>query len=120
MKKLISFLAVSFPAFALAQTQPITDINGVSTKLIDIGDTVIDLLISVAVIYIIINVVKYIISGSAEGKGEAGKHIFFSIVGLAIILSIWGLVNILTNTFRTVDTQKTIPVLSNGPQPFVR
>ena len=100
MKKILATLAVLTPAVASAQA--ITDINSLSYKLTNIGNLVIEVLIAVAVIDIIILAVRYIMAGeNADGRKEIGKGILWGIVGLFVILSIWGLVRILTNTFRT-------------------
>ena len=78
----------------------VTDANSLAYKLIDIGNVAIYLLIGLAIIYIIWNVVMYIIKGAdPESKSEHIKAVGWGILGLAIILSIWGLVNILINTF---------------------
>jgi len=48
------------------------------------------------------NVYKYFIAGSdnAESKKEAGLYVMWSLAGFFVILSFWGLVAILTNTFK--------------------
>ena len=119
MKKVISFItAAAFPALALAQnTTVVTNINGVTQKLIDFGNTVIYLLTSLAVVYIVWNVVQYFIKGNAEDESrkKSGLNILWGIVGLFVILSIWGLVNILVGTFQTAPSTQKIPNLSNDP-----
>jgi len=114
MKKLLSLIAVLAPSTALAQTNTITDVNGVTAKLSGIGNTVIYLLVALGVIFIIWNVVMYMIKAGDEGaRKSAGMHVLWGIVGLAIILSIWGLVNILTGTFRTTPTNQPIPTVQD-------
>lgn len=103
MKKIISLITVSLPVVAFAQTGVIHDVNSLSSWLTSFGNTIIGLLIALAVIFIIYHVVMYLIKGSSEedARTKAGWNILWGIVGLAIILSIWGLVAILTNSFRT-------------------
>jgi bacteriorhodopsin len=105
MKKLIVSIATFLPAVAFAQ--PITDVNSLTYKLTNIGNTFIQILIAFAVIWIIYNVVRYIIKSDSEDRKPIGMSILYSIVGLFVILSIWGLVRILTNTFRTDTTAPT-------------
>ncbi len=106
MKKLIVSIATFLPAIAFAQ--PITDVNSLTYKLTNIGNTFIQILIAFAVIWIIYNVVRYIIKAdSPDDRKAIGSAILWSIVGLFVILSIWGLVRILTNTFRTDTTAPT-------------
>lgn len=116
MKKLLSLTALLAPSAALAQTQVITDANSLTQKLIGLGNIAIYLLISLAILYIIWNIVQFLIKGSDDetARSKARGGILWGIVGLAVILSIWGLVNILTNTFRTTPTNQPIPSLGNG------
>lgn len=109
MKKIIAIVIAAMPALALAQTAPITDVNSLSSKLINIGNLFTYLLIALAVIYIIWNVVMYMIKPGEDDRKVAGKAILYGIVGLFVILSIWGLVNILVGTFRTVPVQSGVP-----------
>lgn len=100
MKKLIALTLSLAPVSAFAQQ--IVDANGVTSKLTNLGNTVVVLLISFAVIWIIVNVVRYLIAGGDGEKRKAGGlAILWGVVGLFVILSIWGLVAILKNTFST-------------------
>ncbi len=110
--KLLAILSVlvfiPLISFAQATTQvqgPLKQINNLEdlkTKFIGIADVVIYILVVLAVVFIVYNVVFYLIKGKGEeGRGAAGMNILWGIVGLFIIVSIWGLVNILTNTFGT-------------------
>jgi hypothetical protein len=88
----------------------VTDVNSLSAKLLGIGDVVIYLLIALAVIFIVWNVVISLISGAKpEEKRAALGNIGYGILGLAIIISLWGLVNILTGTFNTKNNVPTPP-----------
>jgi RsiW-degrading membrane proteinase PrsW (M82 family) len=118
MKKIIASIGAFMPMIALAQTAVITDANSLTRKLVDIGNIVIYVLIAFAVIYIIINVVKFIMAG-ADDRKEIRMSIIWGIAGLAVILSIWGLVNIFTNTFRTTPPTTTIPQISNYNLPTI-
>jgi hypothetical protein len=103
MKKIPAFLfSFLLPVVVFAQSlSEIKNINGLSTRLLAIGDIVIYLFVSVAVVYIIWHVVQYFIKPSKDSRKDAGMNILWGIVGLFIIVSIWGLVNILINTFYT-------------------
>lgn len=114
MKKFIAISAMLAPALAFAQT-PIRDVNGVSSKLVQIGNLVMYLLIALAVIFIVWNVVMYIVKGAdPEAKTAHMKNVGWGILGLAIILSIWGLVNILTTTFKTEAPNQSVPQIGTG------
>ena len=118
MKKIIAILAILAPSMAFAQSSlaPITDVNSLSSRILGIGNTFTYLLVAAAVIFIVWNVVVYLIkSDDAEGKGAAGLKILYGLIGLFVIVSIWGLVAILTNTFKTTPTTQAIPNFGTNP-----
>ncbi len=117
MKKIIALVAALMPSMASAQAlSTITNINDVSKRALSIGDTFTYILVALAVIFIVWNVVMYIIKPAAsDDKAAASKNILWGIVGLFIIVSIWGLVNILTNSFKT--TTGTQPIPNSGGNP---
>ena len=111
MKKIIASLVFVIPVVVSAQAlSPITNVNNLTTRLLGMGNTFTYLLVALAVIYIVWNVVQYFINGEGDRK-EPGMNILWGIVGLFVIVSIWGLVNILTNTFKTTPTDQAIPNL---------
>lgn len=116
MKKIIAIIAFASPSVALAQSlAPITNINDVTNKALSIGNTVTYLLVALAVIFIVWNVVMYMIKAGDDGaRKAAGLNVLWGIVGLFVIVSIWGLVNILTNSFKTVPTKQPIPNVGQG------
>lgn len=102
MKKIIALLAVLTPSIAAAQT--ITNAQSLADNLINIGNIVIEVLIAFAVIWIIYTAVMFIIKADTDDRSKYRNAVLWGVVGLFLILSIWGLVRILSNTFRT-DTQ---------------
>lgn len=109
MKKIITSIAILLPSFSLAQTQTtsgIKNINDVALKASAIGNLVTELLVAIAVIYIIYSVVRYVIAGGEGEREKGGMNILWGVVGLFVILSIWGLVSLLTGTFRFQDNQR--------------
>ncbi len=116
MKKLIASIVAFAPTLVFAQA--ITDVNSLTNKFTNLGNTAIQILIAFSVIWIIYNVVRYLIMGgeSEEKRKQAGGAILWGIVGLFVILSIWGLVRILTNTF---VTQRAAPTAGSGEFPTI-
>lgn len=113
MKKIITILAFTTPLFTFA----VTSTNSIGTVLgtiLGILNTVIPLLISVGVLYFIWGVVDYTLSGSTEKKEQGQQHMIWGIIGITVIVSIWGLVAVLSNTFGTADnnTQPAIPCIN--------
>lgn len=101
MKKIIASLVLFVPMIASAEV--LVDVNSVVRKANSLGNLFIQLLISFAVIWIIFNVVRFLIVGAdnEEKRTSARQAILWGVVGLFVILSIWGLVRILQNTFQT-------------------
>ena len=72
-------------------------LSGVVSCLIGFMNTAIGLIISAAVLYVIWGAFNMIRS---EEKREEGKQtIMYDIIGIFVMVSIWGLVNILNRTF---------------------
>ncbi len=63
-------------------------------------DPLVTLLFAAAVLYFVYGIFTYI--RNADDSGErvtGGKHILWSTVGLFIMVSVWGIIKILDNTF---------------------
>ncbi|PIP69142.1 hypothetical protein CO033_02145 [Candidatus Nomurabacteria bacterium CG_4_9_14_0_2_um_filter_32_10] len=74
-----------------------------------INGSVIPLIFALAVVMFIWGVVQYVINSDEEAKKEKGKQfMIWGIIGLTVMVSIWGLVSILGSTF---GIQNVIPQL---------
>lgn len=83
------------PAIAFAQTlgSILADIRGLL-------DTLVPILIVLALVYFIWGVIKYITStGDEEGQSQARNIMIWGIIALFVIVSVWGLVAVLQSTF---------------------
>lgn len=56
------------------------------------------LLIALAVVVFVYYIFKYFIMSNAD-RTDGAKYVMYSLIGFFVILSLWGLVNILSNTF---------------------
>lgn len=65
------------------------------------------LIIVFAVVFFVYNVFNYFIKGSDSPgeKKDAGLYVMWSAIGFAVIFSMWGLVNIVLNTFKLNNEQ---------------
>ncbi len=98
-----SFLA---PALALAQQPdtgviPTTGQNalGIIGVISNILSILIPILITVAVLWVMYGALQYIMAGDDEKAAKAKGTILHGIIALFVMVSIWGLVAILNNTF---------------------
>jgi len=123
-KKLIvlsGFVLGLAPVVVLAQTGTITvckstsltTINDILCKISQILGAIVPVLIALGVVYFVWGVISYVIAGDEEAKKKGRDRIIFGIIGLAVIVGVWGLVRILTRTFgldnSTTITLPTVP-----------
>jgi Type IV secretion system pilin len=78
-------------------------------------NSVVPVLIALGVVYFAWGVISYVVGSDEEAKKKGRDRIIFGIIGLAVIIGLWGLVNLLRNTFGLNNTQSvtlpTIPVV---------
>jgi hypothetical protein len=106
MKKfIITSASFLLPVVALAQvsvTGNLTTISSFINRLQSLINIIIPFLIGIAVLVIIYGILGYVMSaGNEEKRGEAKQFIIWGFIGVFIMLSVWGLINILINSFGT-------------------
>jgi hypothetical protein len=126
-KKLIvlsGFVMSLAPVAALAQVTttvgtgcipgaPVVDLTTLMCKIGQLLNAIVPLLIALAVVYFVWGVVSYVISDDEEAKSKGRDRIIYGIIGLAVIIAMWGLVRILTNTFNVGNTGTiTLPTVN--------
>ncbi|MEK7175275.1 MAG: hypothetical protein AAB693_00515 [Patescibacteria group bacterium] len=74
-------------------------IQNILCRLQDIFGALIPFLIAIGVLYFIWGVIQYVISEDEEAKSRGKDKIVYGLIGLVVIISMWGLVGILQNTF---------------------
>lgn len=81
-------------------------------------NAVVPVLIALGVLYFVWGVVQYVIASDEEAKKAGRNRIIFGIIGLAVIIGLWGLVSLLRNTFglnnQTNVTLPTVPIVNPG------
>ncbi len=113
MLKKISAVAVSsfLPLVALAQYTPTQGVVGLINYVHQLANLILPVLIAVAVVYFIWQVFVFVIADSDEKKSKAKGQMIWGIVGIFVMVSVWGLVAILVNTFGTGNSSVTLPTL---------
>ncbi len=82
-------------------------------------NAVVPVLIALGVVYFVWGVITFVIASDEEAKTTGRNRIIYGIIGLAVIIGMWGLVNVLKNTFFNVGnnaniTLPTVPVVIPG------
>jgi len=95
-------------AFVSAQNRPLLDSSSTLSSLIKnitgLFNLIIPLIISAAIIVFLYGVLRFIVkssAGDADGRKEGVNFMIYGIIGIAVMVSVWGLVAFVTNTFGT-------------------
>jgi hypothetical protein len=79
--------------------------------------TIFPAFLAIAVFVVIYGILKFIIHADDESERAKGRWaLLWGIVGIFLMLSVWGLVWILVNTFGLSDNTPVVPVGSVVPQ----
>jgi hypothetical protein len=71
----------------------VTSISGI------VDNAVIPLLFALAFLFFLINIVRYFfIQGGEEGQTKGRQAVLYGLIGLVVLFSIWGIVNLLLTT----------------------
>lgn len=114
MKKIFSIISLfSLPALAFAQGS-VTDANSLFDLVNSILNSILPIIIAIAVIYFVYNAFMYMIAADEDRKGEAKSKMIYGLIALFVMVSVWGLVGVLSGTFGF--TQTNPPSLPGLPQ----
>ena len=94
--------AMTLPVLAFAQTTACSYQIGISQVICTIGgilNTLIPILIVLGVVYFVWGVITYMIGQDEEAKKKGRDKIIYGIIGLVVIVGMWGLVRIVMSTF---------------------
>ncbi|MFA6076502.1 MAG: pilin [Candidatus Paceibacterota bacterium] len=87
-------------------------IFGIFCRVGQILNSIVPILIALGIVYFVWGVISYVIGGDEEAKKKGRDKIIYGIIGLAVIVAVWGLVGILTRTFGVNNTfQGNIPTI---------
>src|SRR3989338_4371111 len=108
MKKVYTFLGIlsvmSFTpalvsAFITDRCIGLTGIGKFICSLQQILNSFIPLLITLGLVYFIWGVIRYVIADGEEAKDKGKDTMLYGVIGFAVIAGLWGLVNIVVQTF---------------------
>lgn len=102
MKKLIPVIISVAPMFAFAATGNITNFISTAKSLIE---SVIPLLMVIATVVFLWGIISYIMAAGDEEKvKEARSFIIYGLIGLFVMVSVWGLVGVIAGSFGVSGT----------------
>ena len=79
-------------------------------------NTIVPFLIVLGVVYFVWGVASYVVGADEEAKTKGRDRMIYGIIGLAVIIGVWGLVAILNRTFNSAVTGATsIPCIVGTP-----
>ncbi|NOY35353.1 MAG: hypothetical protein GXP44_00240 [bacterium] len=105
IKKIIPVALVFGPMVAMAAS-----FETILSKVGDLVQMIIPLLISIALLVFIWGIIQYVTAGDDEEKRKKSTNkILYGIIGLFAIVSVWGLVKVIQNTFGIENTTIDIP-----------
>lgn len=113
MKKLILFIVNSLPVIVSAQSYNVSNINGAIVAITDIVNAVFPLLVGIGVFILAWGIFVFIVNaGDPEERKKGSARILWGVIGVFLMLSVWGLINILVNTFYLNNNVPAIPQVS--------
>lgn len=96
--------------------EELTTFKGLVCKAIGVLNGLIPLLFLVATVVFLWGIVQFISAADNKEKREDGKQfIIYGLIGLFIMVAIWGLVNVLLGTFFGAGIENP-PGLPSGPE----
>jgi FtsH-binding integral membrane protein len=102
---------ISFTQIAHAQVAE-TLINRLLDKVIN---PLVFLLFVVALIYFLWGVFMYLKDGDkSDARGKGGQHIMWGLIGLVIMMSVYGIIRLIVNTFNFQAPSNTVDLKSIG------
>src|SRR3989344_322232 len=93
------FIALAQPTGGRCDGIGLGSIEGIICKIGDILSVIIPILVVLGVVYFVWGVISYVIGDDEEAKKKGRDRMIYGIIGLVVIVAMWGLVSILDNTF---------------------
>lgn len=110
IKKIIPFGLMALPFVAGA----VSDVNDLFALAESVLGKLAPMLVAIAVIILLIAILGYIKAGGDEDKKKTYKGLMiYGIIGLFVMVSVWGLVSILSGTFNLNNDIPDVEILPN-------
>ncbi len=122
MKKTgISIFALALTILpGLASAQSIGGIFGLLDQANQLINKLIPFIITLALLVFLWGILKYVFSTDEEARGQAKNYMIYGIIGLFVMVSVWGLVNILVRSLSLDNNAPNAPALPNSGGTFIQ
>jgi len=94
-QKITILSLIFFPFVTHAQS----NVNELIGKFLAIVNRLVPLIIAIAVLAFLWGMLRYVVSDSPEKRKEAIGVIIYGVIAIFVMVSVWGLVNVLVDTF---------------------
>jgi hypothetical protein len=98
-----TMMALILPGIAAA-----ADANSILATVSGIINSLVPIILSLAIVFFLWGVLQYI-TKAGEEKGKAREQMLWGIIAIAVMVSIWGLVGVIRNTFQLQDNTPIAP-----------
>lgn len=95
-------------AFAIVSLLPVIAFASTFKEIVDgpittLGNAIVSLLYALAFILVLIGIFRFFfLEGGEEGRDKGKKLIIWGLFGLVILFSLWGIIQVLLNTLKSV------------------
>jgi hypothetical protein len=92
------------------------DIEDLIFQFQQILNSIVPVLVALGVVYFVWGVVQYVIADGEEAKKKGKDRIIYGVIGFAVIVGLWGLVNIVVKTFfpNSISAPSLDPLAGTG------
>ena len=101
-------------ALAATDCTTLTGVGKVLCQTNQILNSIIPVLVALGVVYFVWNIVQYVIADAEEAKKKGRDGMIYGIIGLAVIIGLWGLVNVVIGTFGLSGDRPALPVAESA------
>lgn len=107
MKKLYIYVAgvTTFAVSPLLVSAQLENIEGLMGTVLDLLGILVLIIIALALVFFLWGVAKFILNaGDAEAQSQGKQIMFWGIIALFVMVSVWGLVNFVGDAFNLDDS----------------
>lgn len=100
---------IALPSIVAAQQTAAQGLLGTLALANRILNGLVGLMILVAILAFFWGLIKYLFSGGGEDKSEGLKLMFYGVIAIFVMVSIWGIIKLLQNTFGVTQNTSITP-----------